>query len=105
MLQHQEPIFFFLKKKLEGPTISITENLTTKRMKTLQTAREEHRLKNVWKQDRRIMCWNVVNDRFKLYYNESVLSWHSAMLETERKNCFGFLIFYFYFALVVRFWE
>ena len=40
-----------------------------KRMKKLQTAREEHGFKNVWTQDGRIMYWDAVSDRVKLYYN------------------------------------
>ena len=35
-------------------------------MKKLQTAREEHRFKNVWTQDGRIMYWEVVSGRVKL---------------------------------------
>ena len=44
------------------------ENLTAKRMKKLQTARE-HGFKNVWTQNGRIMYWDAVSDRVKLYYN------------------------------------
>ena len=40
-----------------------------KRMKNLQTAREEHGLKNVWMQDGRIMYCDAVSDKVKLYYN------------------------------------
>ena len=40
-----------------------------KRMKNLQTASEEHRLKNVQMQDGRIMYWDAVSDKVKLYYN------------------------------------
>ena len=50
-------------------------------MKKLQTACDEHGFKIVWTQDGRIMYWDAVSDRVKLYYNECVLSWHSAMLE------------------------
>ena len=49
-------------------------------------------------EDGRIMYWGAVNDRVKLYCNEGVLSWYSAMLETERKSCFGFC-FVFIFIL------
>ena len=45
------------------------ENLTAKRMKRLETARQEHEFKNVWKQDGRIMYWDAESDRIKLYYN------------------------------------
>ena len=38
-------------------------------MKRLETAREEHEFKNVWKQDGRIMYWDAESDRIKLYYN------------------------------------
>ena len=64
-------------------------------MKKLQTAFDEHGFKIVWTQDGRIMYWDAVSDRVKLYYNECVRSWHSAMLEPERKNFLGhsFLIF------------
>ena len=61
MLQHQ--------KKLKGSRISITENVSAKRMKKLQTTREEHGIKIVWTQDGRITYWDAVSDRVKLYYN------------------------------------
>ena len=62
-------LIFFKKNKLKGSRISITENLAAKRMEKLQNAREEHGFKNVWMQDRRIMYWDAVSDRVKLYYN------------------------------------
>ena len=62
-------LIFKNKKKLKGSRISITENLTAKRMKKLQTAREEHRFKSVWMQNGRIMYWDAASDRVKLYYN------------------------------------
>ena len=62
-------LIFKNKKKLKGSRISITENLTAKRMKKLQTAREEHRFKSVWTQNGRIMYWDAMSDRVKLYYN------------------------------------
>ena len=34
-----------------------------KRMKILQTARNEHGFRNVWMQDGRIMYWDSVTDR------------------------------------------
>ena len=40
-----------------------------KRMKKLQTEREEHRFKIIWMQDGRIMYWDAVSDRVKLCYN------------------------------------
>ena len=80
-------LIFKNKKRLKESWICITENLTTKRIKKLQTAREEHQFKNNWTQDGRIIYWDAVSDRVKLYYNYHVLLWHSAMLETKRKNC------------------
>ena len=47
------------------------ENLLAKRMKKLQTARE-HGFKNVWTQNGRIMYWDAVSDRVKLYYNYTI---------------------------------
>ena len=41
----------------------------TKRMKILQKAREEHGFKTVWTQDGRIMYWDAVSDKVKLYHN------------------------------------
>lgn len=43
------------------------ENLTAKRMKILQKAREEYTFKNVQAQDRRIRYWDTVSDRVELY--------------------------------------
>ena len=43
------------KNKLKRSRISITENIAAKRMKKLQTAREEHRFKIFWMQGERIM--------------------------------------------------
>ena len=57
------------RKKLKGSRISVTENVLAKRMKQLQTTREEHGFKIVWTQDGRIMYWDAVSDRVKLYYN------------------------------------
>ena len=54
---------------LKGSRINVTENLTAKRMKKLHIAREDHWFKNVWTQDGRIMYWNAVSDRVKLYHN------------------------------------
>ena len=48
-------LIFKNKKKLKGSRISVTENLTARRMKKLQTAREEHGFKSVWMQDGGIM--------------------------------------------------
>ena len=62
-------LIFKNKKKLKGPRISITENLRAKRMKKLQTAIEEHEFKNLWTQDGKIMYWDAVGGRVKLYYN------------------------------------
>ena len=38
-------------------------------MKILQKAREEHGFKNVCTQDGRIVYWDAVSDKVKLYYN------------------------------------
>ena len=82
-------LIFFKKNKLKGSRISITENLVAKRMKKLQTAREEHGFKNAWTQDRRIM------------YSLGTLRY----LKRKEKIALAFLIFYFYFPLVVCFWQ
>ena len=43
--------------------------------------------------------WDAVSDRVKSYCNQCVLPWHSAMLETERKNCLGSFLLVFSFGL------
>ena len=67
-------------------------------MKKLQTTREERGIKIVWTQDGRIMYWDAVSDRVKLYYNYCVFSCHFAMLETDSKNCLGSFLLIFSFC-------
>ena len=43
--------FFSKEKLLKGKGISITESLTSFRMKKLEEAREKHGFKNVWSID------------------------------------------------------
>ena len=59
---------FFKKKHLKGKGISITEILTSFRMKKLKEAREKHGFKNVWSIDGRIM-FKDANDKPSVYYN------------------------------------
>ena len=47
--------FFASKRKLKGTGVSITENLTAKRMEQLNKAREEHGFTNMWTTDGRIL--------------------------------------------------
>ena len=59
-------LIFLKNKKLKASRISITENLTMKRMKKLQTTREELCIMYyvLW-----IMHCDAVSDRVKLYYD------------------------------------
>ena len=59
---------FSNKKHLKGKGISITESLTSFRMKKLEEAREKYGFKNVWSIDGRIM-FKDANDKPSVYYN------------------------------------
>ena len=59
---------FSKKKHLKGKGISITESLTSLRMKKLEEAREKHGFKNVWSIDGRIM-FKDANDKSRVNYN------------------------------------
>ena len=59
---------FSKKKHLKGKGISITESLTSFRMKKLEEAREKYGLKNVWLVDGRIL-FKDANDKPSVYYN------------------------------------
>ena len=59
---------FSNKKHLKGKGISITESLTSFRMKKLEEAREKHGFKNVWSTDGRIKLKDA-NDKPSVYYN------------------------------------
>ena len=58
---------FFKKKHLKGKGISITESLTSLRMKTLEEAREKYGFKHVWTIDGRII-FKDGNDKPSVYY-------------------------------------
>ena len=59
---------FSKKKHLKGKAISITESLTSFRMKKLEEAREKHGFKKVCSIDGRIM-FKHANDKPSVYYN------------------------------------
>ena len=59
---------FSKKKHIKGKGISITESLTSFRMKKPEKAREKHGFKNVWSSDGRIM-FKDANDKLSVYYN------------------------------------
>ena len=59
---------FSIKKYLKGKSISITESLTSFRMKKLEEAREKYGFKNVWPIDGRIM-FKDANDKPSVYCN------------------------------------
>ena len=59
---------FSKKKYLKGKGISITESLTSFRMKKLEETREKYGFKNVWSIDGRIM-FKDANDKPSVYYN------------------------------------
>ena len=93
----------FKNKKVKGSMISITENFAAKEWKYYKKQEKNINLKTFgYKMEKR--CIGI--QRFKLYYNLSVLSWHSAMLETE-KNIELVLVLFFIFVLPLFFcfWE
>ena len=55
---------------LKCKTVSITENLTEKRITEMKVARETYGFKNVWSQDGKIL-YTDANDRnkIKVFYN------------------------------------
>ena len=58
-------VIFRKKKILKGKAVSITENLTKKRITEMKVARETSSFKNVWSQDRKIL-YTDANDRNKI---------------------------------------
>ena len=63
-------VIFRKKKILKGKAVSITENLTKKRITEMKVARETYGFKNVWSQDGKIL-YTDANDRnkIKVFYN------------------------------------
>lgn len=68
MRYNNRDVIYKNKKKFKGTKISAIENLTATRMRILQKAREEHKLRNVWTQYGKILFWDLVSDRVQLYY-------------------------------------
>ena len=58
-------VIFRKKKILKGKAISITENLTKKRITEMKIARETYNFKKVWSQDGKIL-YTDANDRNKI---------------------------------------
>ena len=58
-------VIFRKKKILKGKAVSITENLTKKRITEMKVARETYGFKNVWSQDGKILHTHA-NDRNKI---------------------------------------
>ena len=58
-------VIFREKNILECKTVSITENLTEKRITEMKVARETYGFKNVWSQDGKIL-YTDANDRNKI---------------------------------------
>ena len=56
------------KKRLKGTGISITENLTARRMLQLKNARDQFSFNNVWSIDGRIMYKDRTSTKPKLFY-------------------------------------
>ena len=56
------------KKRLKGTGISITESLTSERMRQLKNARDQFGFNNVWSIDGRIMYKDSTTTRPKLFY-------------------------------------
>ena len=61
---------FRRKKILKGKAVSITENLTEKRINEMKVARETYGFKNIWSQHGKIL-YTDANDRnkIKVFYN------------------------------------
>ena len=61
---------FKRKKILKSKAVSITENLTEKRINEMKVARETYGFKNVWSEDGKIL-YTDANDRnkIKVFYN------------------------------------
>ena len=57
-----------IKKLLKGSGISVTDNLTLKRMQHLKKAREQHGFANVWTLDGKVMFKGNDGDP-KVYYS------------------------------------
>ena len=58
-------VIFRKKKILKGKSVSITENLTKKRITEMKVARETFGFKNVWSEDGKIL-YTDANDRNKI---------------------------------------
>ena len=59
---------FSNKKKLKDSGISITESLTARRMEELSKARNEHRFKNVWTIDGKILFKENGSNKATLFF-------------------------------------
>ena len=57
-------LIFTNKKMLKGSGVSITESLTTRRLRVLNQAKEEHGFRSVWTSDGKILA--KVGDRIKI---------------------------------------
>ena len=60
---------FASKRKLKGTGVSITENLTSKRMEQLNKAREEHGFTNIWTTDGKILFKCPNESKSNLFYD------------------------------------
>ena len=60
---------FLYKKLSKGTQVSITENLTAKKMGILKEAREKHQFRNVWTADGRISDKDGNDNKVKLRYD------------------------------------
>ena len=56
------------KRRLKGTGVSITESLTTGRMRQLKIARDQFGFNNVWSIDGRIMYKDSTSTKPKLFY-------------------------------------
>ena len=62
-------IIYRNKKILKGKGTSVTNFLTSKRIKMLEKARELHGFVNVWSQDIKIMFFDKTIDKVNVFYN------------------------------------
>ena len=60
------------KRRLKGTGVSISESLTTGRMRQLKIARDQFGFNNVWSIDGRIMYKDSTNTKPKLFYGQVV---------------------------------
>ena len=63
-------VIFRKKKILKGKAVSITENLTKKRITEMKVARETYHFKSVWSQDGKILYTDANNrNKIKVFYD------------------------------------